>query len=219
MRVYGMVGLVIAAVSLTLMGCAAVGKDVDVRTRLKEPRITPLPESQWTEEQQKIINPRKINGRTLNLYPTLARNPKLADRWLTFAAYILRESTLSPRDREILILRIGWLCRSEYEFGQHTLIGKQAGLTDEEILRITKGPNAPGWSPFDATLLRAVDELHADAFITDTTWDVLAKRYDEKQLLDLIMTVGQYNLVSMFLNTTGVQLDKGVPEFPKGAGQ
>jgi 4-carboxymuconolactone decarboxylase len=185
------------------------------RIRLKEPRITPLPESQWTEEQQKILNTRKIDGRILNLYPTLVRNPKMIERFLTFAGYILRESTLPPREREILILRIGWLCRAEYEFGQHTRVGKAAGLTDEEIIRITKGPNAPGWTPFDATLLRAADELHADSFITDATWETLADHYDEKQLLDLVMTVGQYNLVSMVLNTTGVQLEEGVAGFPK----
>jgi alkylhydroperoxidase family enzyme len=90
------------------------------------------------------------------------------------------------------------------------------GLTSDEISRITEGPNAPGWNPFDATLLRAVDELHSDAFITDTTWNALAKRYDEKQLMDLVMTVGDYNMVSMFLNTMGVQLEEGTVGFPKG---
>jgi len=129
----------------------------------------------------------------------------------------LRESTLPPREREILILRIGWLCRCEYEFGQHTRVGKSVGLTSDEIFRITQGPNAPGWDPFDATLLRAVDELHSDAFITDATWNALAKRYDEKQLMDLVMTVGDYNMVSMFLNTMGVQLEEGTVGFPKNA--
>jgi 4-carboxymuconolactone decarboxylase len=193
-------------------------KDGNGRIRLKKARISPLPESQWTEEQRKILETRKVPSRTpvlLDLYPTLVRNPKMAERFLNFAGYILRESTLPPREREILILRIGWLCQAEYEFGQHTRVGKTAGLTDEEILRITKGPNAPGWDPFDATLLRATDELYADAFISDVTWNSLAKRYDEKQLLDLLMTVGQYNMVSMVLNTTGVQLEKGVSGFPK----
>ena len=152
----------------------------------------------------------------MNIFATIARHPKMMQGWLPFIFYVLRESTLPPRDREILILRIGWLCRSEYEFGQHTLMGKSAGLSSEEISRITEGPNAPGWDPFEATLLRAADELHSDAFITEATWDALAKRYDEKQLMDLIMTVGQYNMVSMVLNTPGVQLDEGVPGFPRG---
>ena len=127
---------------------------------------------------------------------------------------MLNKSTLPPRDREILILRIGWLCRSEYEFGQHVVIGRREGLSAEEIERITLGPDAEGWDPFDATLLRAVDELHGDAFLSDATWNELAVRYDTMQLMDLVFTVGQYNLVSMALNTLGVQQDEGFPGFP-----
>ena len=208
--------VIVFGVCISFTGCATVNKSGDERVRLKEPRIKPLAESEWNAEQQKLLNTRKsADGRIINIYTTIVHHPKMADKWLTFAGYILRESTLPPRDREILILRIGWLCRSEYEFGQHTLVGKSAGLTPEEITRITKGPNAPGWDPFDATLIRAVDELHADAFITDATWNALAKRYNQQQLMDVVMTVGQYNLVSMLLNTFGVQLDQGVPGFPK----
>jgi len=198
------------------LGCASLKEGGQERVRLKEPRIKPLTESEWTEEQRKILTPLKRDGRTLNIFATGARHPKMMQAWLPFAFYVLRESTLPPRDREILILRIGWLCRSEYEFGQHTLMGKSAGLSPEEISRIPEGPNASGWDPFEATLLRAADELHSDAFITEATWNALAKRYDEKQLMDLIMTVGQYNMVSMVLNTLGVQLDEGVPGFPSG---
>ncbi len=198
-----------------LGGCATMQKG-DERVRLKEPRIAPLPQSQADAEAMKLMNSRRRpDGTVMNLYTTLANSPKMGERWLTFASYILRESTLPPRDREILILRIGWLCRAEYEFGQHTLVGKSVGLTDEEIKRITLGAKAPGWDPFDATLIRAADELHADAFITDATWNALAKRYNKQQLMDVVMTVGNYNLVSMLLNSFGVQLDPGVPSFPK----
>ena len=122
-------------------------------------------------------------------------------------------SKLAPREREILILRIGWLCQAEYEWGQHVIFGKAAGLTDAEIERIKAGPEAPGWAPFDANLLRAVDELHKDAFISDKTWGALSERYNTEQLMDVVFAVGQYNLVSMALNTFGVQLDKGVKGF------
>lgn len=183
--------------------------------RLKKPRLKALVESEWTEEQRKLLTPLMRDGRVLNVFSTMARHSKMAEAWLTFASYILRRSTLPVRDREILILRIGFLCRSEYEFGQHSLIGKRAGLSPEEIVRIMEGPEAAGWDPFDAALLRAVDELRADAFITEATWTALAKRYNEKQLMDVVMTVGQYNLVSMLLNTFGVQLDQGIPGFPQ----
>jgi hypothetical protein len=117
----------------------------------------------------------------------------------------------------MLILRIGWLCHAEYEFGQHTLMGKKEGLTDEEILRITKGPDDPEWSKFDAALIRAVDELYYDAIISNDTWKVLSEQYNEKQIMDVIFTVGDYNLVSWALNSMGVQLEEGVPGFPEGA--
>ncbi len=87
------------------------------------------------------------------------------------------------------------------------IFGREAGLTDEEIARIKEGPDTDGWDPFDATLLRAADELHADAFISDETWTALSERYTTQQLMDVVFTVGQYNMVSMALNSFGVQLD------------
>ena len=206
--------LIILGIFLSAIGCATINKVSGERVRLKEPRIKPLAESERNTEQQALLN--RIKGRMINLYPTMANSPKLADKFLSFGGYILSESTLPPREREILILRTGWLCQSEYEFGQHTLVGKRQGLAEEEIERITKGPRASGWDPFDATLLRAADELHADAFITDATWNALAKRYNQQQLMDVVATVGYYHLVSMSLNSFGVQLEQGVPGFPQG---
>jgi 4-carboxymuconolactone decarboxylase len=201
---------------ISLVSCATVNKSGDQQARLKEPRIKPLAESEWNAEQQRLLGPLKgRGGRVININTTMAHHPKMMARFLTFSLYILRESTLPPRDREILVLRTGWLCRSEYEFGQHTLVGKAVGVTPNEIMRITKGPDAPGWGSFDATLIRAADELHLNTFISDATWNTLAKRYSQQQMMDLVMTVGQYNLVCMFLNTFGVPLDQGVPGFPK----
>jgi len=144
---------------------------------------------------------------------TIARHPKLLKRWNVFGNHILFKSTLSPRHREILILRIGWLCQSGYEWGQHVRIGKKAGLTDADIERIRQGPDAAGWDPFEALLVRATDELRRDAFIGDATWNALAEHYDQREMMDLLFTVGQYNLVSMALNSLGVQLDEGVEGF------
>ena len=121
--------------------------------------------------------------------------------------------TLLPRDRELLILRIGWLCQAEYEWGQHVLFARAAGLTDEEIARIKKASDDLAWGPFDAHLLRALDELRADALISDATWAALSERYSTQQLMDVVYTVGLNNMVSMAVNTFGVQLDKGVKGF------
>jgi alkylhydroperoxidase family enzyme len=212
----GILSIMILGFFVFVIGCATLEKGTGERVRLKEPRIKPLTESEWTAEQQKILNRYKMpDGRFPNILTTLANHPKLLEKYMGIATYIAGESTLPPREREILILRIGWLCRAEFEFGWHTLYGKSAGLTDEEIKRITAGPKAAGWDAFDATLLLAVDELYYDAFITDATWNALAKRYNQQQLMDVVVTVGQYNLLSMFLNSFGVQLDGGVPGFPK----
>lgn len=181
--------------------------------RLDEPRVAPLPESEWAEQARTTIEPTRAmaGGKVFNIFSTLAQHPDLLKRWMVFANHVLVKSTLPPREREILILRIGWLCRAEYEWSQHVLIGKAVGLTDAEIDRIAAGPDAAGWSSDDAALLRATDELHGDAFISDATWAVLIKKWSVQQLMDVVFTVGQYNLVSMALNTLGVQLDEGLP--------
>lgn len=180
--------------------------------RLTEPRVKPLPFSEWDEELQKIW---KRGKGVINIQKTLAHHPKLLNRWRVFGNHVLLKSSLPFRDREILILRIGWLCGSEYEWGQHVEIGKKIGLTYEEILRIIEGPDAKGWDKFDSTLLRAVDELFYDSFIFDDTWNALAEKYNTHQLMDVVFTVGQYNLVSWALNTLGVQRDEGIGGFPK----
>ncbi|HDZ19409.1 hypothetical protein LCGC14_0507980 [marine sediment metagenome] len=155
------------------------------------------------------------SGLILNIFKTLVRHEKLLKRWSVFATHVLLKSSLPAREREILILRIGWLCQSEYEWGQHVKIGKENGLTDDEIQRIIEGPDSDGWDRFDAVLLKAVDELYHNTFISDLTWKALTERYNTHQLLDLIFTVGQYNLVSMALNTLGIQLEKGTKGFPE----
>ena len=180
--------------------------------RLTEPRVKPLPFSEWDEELQKIW---KRGKGVINIQRTLAHHPKLLNRWRVFGNHVLLKSSLPPREREILILRIGWLCGSEYEWGQHVEIGKKTGLTYEEILRIIEGPDAKGWNKFDSTLLRAVDELFYNSFISDATWNALAEKYNTHQLMDVVFTVGQYNLVSCVLNTLGVQRDEGFKGFPE----
>jgi 4-carboxymuconolactone decarboxylase len=178
--------------------------------RLDKPRLEPLADDQLDPE----LRVRFGDGPILNIFRTLAHHPGLAKRWLVFGNHVLAKSSLPARERELLILRIGWLCRAGYEWGQHVVIGKASGLTDEEIARIAKGPDAPGWSAGDRALLRATDELHADAFVSDATWAELAKVWSTQQLMDLVFTVGQYNLVSMALNSFGVQPEPGLPKLP-----
>jgi alkylhydroperoxidase family enzyme len=174
--------------------------------RMSRPRVPPLADHELDDTQRELLSA----GRTseLNIFRTLVRYPELYRSWMRFGNHVLAKSSLDPRERELLILRIGHLCDSGYEFHQHTAIGKRVGLTDQEIAMVRVGPDAPGWSDFDRVLLTAVDELHGDACLSDATWAALGTRYDTKQLLDLIFAVGQYNLVSMALNSLGVQIEK-----------
>jgi alkylhydroperoxidase family enzyme len=113
-----------------------------------------------------------------------------------------------------LILRTGWNCGAEYEWAQHARIALDCGLTSEEVGRVALDRTDDGWSPFDATLLRAADELHATSTISDPTWADLAQRYDTEQLIEVPMVVGHYHLVAMALNSFGVELDDGLEGFP-----
>ena len=175
-----------------------------------EPRLKPLPREQWDDETRALLG----DDRTLNIFATLAHHPKLMKRWLVFGSHVLAKNTLSARDRELLILRTGWNCRAPYEWGQHVAIARENGITDDEITRITKGPDTDGWEARDALLVRAADELHLDQTLSDATYGALAQHYDERELIDVVFTVGQYHLVSMALNAFGVQRDDGVTGVP-----
>jgi alkylhydroperoxidase family enzyme len=176
--------------------------------RLAAPRIKPLTDAELTDDQKEVLKP--FGNRILNIFRTLVHAPKALTRFNEWGGYVLsRRNDLPPREREIVILRIGYLCKSGYEWTQHVAIGKREGLTDDEIARIKKGAGA-GWAPKDAVLIKVADELHADQFVTDATWKDLRAHYTEKQCMDAVFTAGQYTQVSMFLNTFGVQLDEGL---------
>jgi len=188
---------------------------MDARPRPATPRLTPLTDDELDEEQQALLQPLiEFRGTALNIFRTLARHPKMARKWLSFGTQILLRNELPARERELAILRTAWNCQAVYEWGHHVEIGEEAGVTEDEVRRVTAGPDDPGWSDRERVLLRAVDELHDDQCITDATWAEVAAIYDEHQLLDLIFLVGQYHLVSMALNSFRVERDDGLTDFP-----
>jgi alkylhydroperoxidase family enzyme len=181
---------------------------------MQGPRIHPLPPAERDERTQELISSMSIGDGELNIFSTLARHPRLLKQWSRFGGTLLVRGEIPPRERELLILRTAWNTRADYEWGQHVRIGKGTGLSDDEISRIPDGAKAAGWDAFDSVLLQAADELHTDACISDDTWAALAERYDERQLIELTMLVGQYHLVAFALNSLGVQREPGVEGLP-----
>lgn len=173
----------------------------------RRPRIPPLTRDQYDEGTEELLRSLRADpdGDDLNIFATLARHPKLLKRWVAFGATVLY-GALPRRDCELLILRTGRNCGSDYEWHQHVRIGLASGVTREEIERLETGDD-DAWPEDDRWLLRAADELHRDSSIGDETWAALAARYDEQQLIELCMVVGQYHLVAFTLNSLGIEIE------------
>lgn len=183
------------------------------------PRIPPLPDHELSQQQRQLLEAvggpaGDAAGNSANIFRTLVRHPGLFRRWLPFGGKLLT-GKLPGRDRELLILRTAFNCRSAYEWAQHARIAIAAGISEEEIVRVVEGPDA--WTEGDATLLRAADELHQRSHISDETWSELAEMYDETQLIEVPMVVGHYHLVAFTLNSLGVPVEPGTD--PAGADQ
>jgi 4-carboxymuconolactone decarboxylase len=183
---------------------------------LTTPRIEPLAHDEPNASTRTVGSDRN-GGRPLNIFLTLAKNPGLYDAFTKLGTHLLFNGGVPAREREIVILRVGWRSQSEYEFGQHTVIGEAAGLTGEEIGRLAR-QGLDGWSDDDAALIRMADELCADDVVSDDTWQALNQRWKEPELLELLMLAGFYRLVSGLLNSAGVALEPTTPGWPGEAG-
>jgi len=170
------------------------------------PRLVPLAASAADDAQRAIITRFAALGMR-NAVATYARYPELSMAMLPYTEFLLTKSTLPPRHRELLWLRTAWLARSDYLWAQRAPAARRSGLGDAELARIALGPDAPGWEPFEAALLRAADELHVDAFVSDATWAVLASRYDANQLTDLVYGVGEIEMHATFASTLRIEIE------------
>jgi alkylhydroperoxidase family enzyme len=186
---------------------------------MTEPRIPSIPVREWPPEMREALaallpensrHPRlSTEGRpkAMNALGTLAQHPGLTKAFNTFNGHVIYNTSLSPRQRELLVLRVAHLRRSEYEWKQHLVLARDAGISDDEVAAVQDSPDSPGWSDTDAALVRAAGELVADARIADDTWATLAGELDTHQLMDVVFTVGAYDLIAMAFKTFGVELD------------
>ena len=197
------VGIAVACTALAVP--AAVGaqgnapaKQVEPFTHLTAPRVDPGEPAPGSSAMTSLC-PNRLD---------------VCQKYWAYTTYFVDGYTIPFRDKEILILRTAWLSRGDYIWGRHYVRGKESGLTDEEIQRITEGPGAQGWSDFDATLLRAADELHTSRFVSDATWNALSARYTEDQVREVVLIVGNYTQLAMFQNSLGAQLPPGYDGLP-----
>lgn len=191
-----------------------------------QPRIPPIMPPDWDEEKLDALNAFPgglkfvLNGweeegkpvRGTHMLGSLVQHPALAKTFLTFNNHVATNSTLDTRERELIIMRTGWLRKCEYEYIMHVILGMRCGISEEEISRIQEGPDANGWDSREADLIRIVDELCFDAKIADATWERLSKHYNHQQLMDMIFLVGCYEIVAMTMRSLNVPMEPGVEQ-------
>jgi len=168
------------------------------------PRIQPLPLEELEPEQQKLA---RLGADTV--IQVLARNPELMNASSGLGAYLLGQGKLHPRIRELAILRVAQRCDAPYEWANHVPAALGGGATEDEINALSDP--AASWAPADDAVLRATDELCADAFVSDETWAALAATRDEPEILEVLFLVGYYRMMAGFLNSAGVEVKPGQP--------
>lgn len=173
-------------------------------------RVPPLPPEEWDDDVDRALavmlpEERRNPEQSSNILATFVNHPALTKEFLRFNTHLLFNSTLPPRLRELAILRVAHRTDSQYEWVQHVKMGRRVGLTDEDIAGVQRGEAADA---FDRTVLAAVDELLEKYELSDAAWSALGERFDKRQRMDFVFTVGCYVTVSMALKTFGVELEQ-----------
>jgi 4-carboxymuconolactone decarboxylase len=178
------------------------------------PRIPPVPESEWTPEQRELLEAVPPDG-SRNVFDTFARHMLALDR-VSALGRTVRSAHLPIRHRLIFTLRTVWNCGAAYAFTHNRKVALASGMTEEDVRRIARGPAADGWEPVEALVCQLADELHSGVDVSDSTWNALARHYDDLQLVQALELVGFYHLISIFVNATRVRLESYMelaPEF------
>lgn len=178
------------------------------------PRLRPVSPVSPEIEEILVGSIKSVNGEHLHLFGTMAHHPKMLKRFLAFGGFFLNRGLLPAREREIVILRVGWNTSSVYEFGQHTVIGRNCGVNDDEIVALAGDPSRHPWSVRDRGLIAMTDEICAHDCVSEPTWTELRAEWSDAELCEFVLLVGMYRMVAGFLNTMGVELDPNTPGWP-----
>jgi alkylhydroperoxidase family enzyme len=184
------------------------------------PRVAPLPREEWDDDvtsalrlgigdeaTERFLDTGPDAVAVPNVLATLVRHPALAGPFLAYNRVLLSAPTLEPRWRELVVLRVAWRTRSTYEWVQHVRVAQWCEVTRDEIEAIAHGADPGRWTPLEADLLTATDELVDRYRIGDATWARLAEHLDERQLVELLFVVGTYTGLAMVFNGLGLELD------------
>jgi alkylhydroperoxidase family enzyme len=203
---------------------SAAGVDEAAQRRQREvlgegPRIEPLKPHELDAFALEInarirtMANRDLEPKSLDNLPevvgTMLRHPALFERHVALGIAFAIDGALPPRDRELAVLRIGWLCGAPYEFGEHVFLARDQGFDAAQFAAVKQGSAAAGWTAHERVVLRAVEELHGEAAISDATWAALAAIYDERQLIELPMLVGHYQQLAYVQNALRLRLHPG----------
>jgi alkylhydroperoxidase family enzyme len=180
-----------------------------------EPRIPPVAPDEQDDQVRAVLDDAGPDFAYTNIFATLLRHPTLTLDYRRFGD-TLRKGVLPARDREILVLRTAWRCRAAYEWGQHVSMAQSIGMSNDEIALVARFPQDDRWSPFERALLRAADDLHDQATISDDVWATLAERYDDRGMVEVSMLVGNYHMLAFLMNSARVQPEPGVAPLPAG---
>lgn len=177
----------------------------------RPPRVQPLTDGELNEEQLDLVKHYRRDGELPNVFRVALRNTKLFKVYKPWALYTMALSSVPPRIRELAIMRIAYLNKSDYEWGHHLRLAREAGVSNEELMRVKAGPDAPGWSELDRAVVSLVDQMKYDADLDDATYAILIDGMGEDAFVELVNTIGNYAMVSTMLNIFGVPLEPGVP--------
>lgn len=180
----------------------------------KEPRIAAIPNDEIDEDARALVRNIRasVGAGDIPIMPeymrTMLKHRELFQRQMELGTALFL-GKIPPRDRELAVLRCGWLCQAPYEWGEHVNIAKRYGVSDEEVARMVKGSDAPGWSEHDAAVIRGVEELIGNQALSDATWNVLAHSWSEEQLIEYLVMVGQYVATALLQNSLRIRLQDG----------
>lgn len=179
-------------------------------------RVPNLPRDQWTPEAREVFafwgepNAYEEGSRT-NIMMVLAHHPAMALSYSQWAKHLLMTNALPVRALELVVLRVAWRLKSEYEWHSHVAYGLNAGLSLQEIAAIRDYPGAESnWAEADRLVLQAVDDLIDDNRLSDETWQGLGRHYDTKQMMDLVMSIGSYVMTSWAISSFDVPIEGDV---------